>query len=95
MICDFCSSPHPAWVFPAKSFAGPCNTESSGDWLACNECHRLIEAGDREGLAARVRLTPAFAVAGVEEDYAREFALRLQQGFFDNRAGEPRPLRRQ
>jgi len=62
MICDFCSAAPPAWRYPAATFMGPFRTRSVDDWLACTECHRLIEAGDRNGLAQRAVLNPGPAV---------------------------------
>jgi hypothetical protein len=57
LICDFCSAPAPAWRYPARTFLAYCVAnvagESVGDWAACDECHRLIEAEDRNGLAQR------------------------------------------
>ncbi len=52
-ICDFCMSPRPAWCYPAMSFLDALGSKSVGDWLACAECHGLIEAGDRDGLLER------------------------------------------
>lgn len=43
-ICDFCSAPHPTWVYPAATFE--MRREgwgSDGDWAACEECSALIE----------------------------------------------------
>lgn len=53
--CDFCSvEERAAWIFPAHSIEVPETGHLSvGDWMACEECHRLIEAGDREGLVKR------------------------------------------
>jgi hypothetical protein len=57
LLCDFCSAKAPAWCYPAASFVamtiGPLVSASEGGWAACDECHRLIAADDREGLAER------------------------------------------
>jgi hypothetical protein len=57
LLCDFCSASDPAWRYPARSFiaynAWNIAGESVGDWAACEECHGLIEANDRPGLARR------------------------------------------
>jgi hypothetical protein len=45
LICDFCGADAPGWYYPAGTFDGPDRTRSMGDLLACDECHRLIEAG--------------------------------------------------
>jgi hypothetical protein len=37
MICDFCSSPAPAWRYPAISFCDSFGGRSVEDWLACEE----------------------------------------------------------
>jgi hypothetical protein len=51
MICDFCSGPDPAWRYPAVSFYDSFGGRSVEDWLACEACHELIVADDRDGLA--------------------------------------------
>jgi len=69
---------------------------SVSDWLACEECHRLIEDGDREALAGRVILTPtvkAGLAAGImDETFAKHYARGLHDGFFDNRRGPARRI---
>jgi hypothetical protein len=58
-VCDFCSGP-PAWCYPCDSFmASAMPARSDGDWLACDRCHRLIEADAREELARRCLGMPA------------------------------------
>jgi len=56
-ICDFCSAPHVAWRYPAKTFVAYVVEgfvgQSVGDWAACNICHALIEAGDNSALSER------------------------------------------
>ncbi len=59
MICDFCSSIAPAWCYPAESFFDMHGSKSVEDWMACEACHALIVAGDRNGLARRSLLAPA------------------------------------
>ena len=60
-ICDFCSYPSVVWCYPARSFVAyivaNIGGESVGDWAACEQCHRLIEAGDRAGLMERSLVT--------------------------------------
>lgn len=96
MICDFCSSESPVWVYPAESFFDEVGSKSVSDWLACEDCHRLIEAGDRDTLAARVMLTPtvkAGLAAGImDETYAKHYARGLHDGFFSNRRGSARRI---
>jgi hypothetical protein len=63
MVCDFCSSPGPVWRYPAESFRDQWRGWSFGDWLACDECHSLIEAGDRMGLGERSLTAQGLQVA--------------------------------
>lgn len=86
-ICDFCSSASPAWRYPAQSFQDEFGSRSVSDWLACEECHRLIEAGNRDGLAARVMLTPTAIALGIDPVAAQSYARGLHDGFFRNRRG--------
>ena len=57
-ICDFCSGPNPAWRYPATTFRDSFGSKSVEDWLACEACHAMIEAGDREGLIERAFRCP-------------------------------------
>ena len=90
MICDFCSSPAPAWRYPAVSFHDSFGSRSVEDWLACETCHRMIAAGDRNGLARRSLRAPglrgAVAVLGRAETirYCRD----LHDRFWKARRGE-------
>ena len=91
--CDFCSAPNPIWRYPARSFIGyvACGIagESVGDWAACGECHRLIEAGDRTLLTARS--VEAFVTAQPElGEISAELTFELgslHSLFFENRLG--------
>lgn len=91
MVCDFCSSPAPAWRYPAESFPDLLLGRSVGDWLACDECHALIEAGDRNGLTKRSMLTPAVRQGHVEPEIARWFSTDLHRRFFLHRTGPAVP----
>jgi hypothetical protein len=90
MICDFCSSPAPAWRYPADSFTDIAGSRSVEDWLACEECHLLIVLGDRDALARRSLRAPglrvAVAVLGRAETirYCRD----LHDRFWNARRGE-------
>src|SRR5271155_2845648 len=68
MRCDFCDmeNPYPEYTYYCdpfeKTIIGITGDASLGgiqtmgfspDWLACEECAALIEAGDKEGLAER------------------------------------------
>ena len=98
LICDFCSAPAPVWRYPARTFLAYCVAsvagESVGDWAACDECHKLIEAEDRKSLAQRSldelilkhpEARPAAAV--LYEDLAE-----LHNQFFAHRSGVAVPI---
>ena len=68
--CDFCSvvSPDPSWRYPVKDFLVFMATDenaslsgSRGDWMACEACRALIEAGNWNELAGRT-------LGSIEED---------------------------
>jgi len=87
IICDFCSASDPGWGYPAKDFqayeCGGMVGESVGGWAACNTCHALIEAGDREGLMQRTLAMAPFV--GDEEVW--DFMRELHGLFFEHRCG--------
>jgi len=93
LICDFCSSTAPAWSYPAKTFDAKSTHKgrSVGDWLACDVCHRLIEAGDREKLAHRILLCPTVHQFNLDRVSAIDFARRLHGEFFAHRCGPAVP----
>jgi hypothetical protein len=85
MICDFCSSPEPAWRCPAISFpVFEARSASEGDWAACDACASLIRAEDRIGLARRSAETFS-AKYGLPFDIAP--FLELHALFFEHRCG--------
>lgn len=50
-ICDFCSAPHPTWLYPADSFEMRRDGwGSTADWAACEECSALIEAKQHDAV---------------------------------------------
>ncbi len=51
-VCDFCSSEHPSWSYPAENFVATADETwaSDGAWLACNVCHDMIERDQQEKL---------------------------------------------
>jgi hypothetical protein len=65
--CDFCSAANPMWEYAADSFFDLCGSRSLGAWLACDDCHAVIEAGDREGMVTRAMLNPAMRAATVDK----------------------------
>jgi hypothetical protein len=65
-VCDFCSAQPVKWAYPARPHKSGTavmakddapvaifNFNSPDDWAACEDCHRLIQRGDRDGLAER------------------------------------------
>lgn len=92
-ICDFCSSPDVAFVYPARNFAAYVFDgivgESVGDWAACPICHELIESDRQIDLVERSLVTllerqPEMKFAEVElRDQIRSFHVM----FFHNRVG--------
>ena len=93
LLCDFCSAPEPAWRYPARSFLAYCVTnvagESVGDWAACEQCHILIEADDRSGLARHSldELIAKHPEAILAATALYEELARLHREFFDHRSG--------
>lgn len=93
LICDFCSSPDVAFVYPARTFAAYVFDgivgESVGDWAACPTCHGLIESDRQADLVERSLVTllerqPEMKFAEVElRDQIRSFHAM----FFCNRLG--------
>ena len=81
MRCDFCGFLIVQWVYPAER-----------DWLACDKCHRAIEADDREGLLDRASQIPVPRT--LPDRYAGKFlerARRLHHEFWETRSGPPSP----
>jgi hypothetical protein len=72
-----------AWRYPAQNFVAYAVEgvvgESVGDWAACCNCHRLIEAGDRNGLLDRSIHRLLEKNPGMRE---AEAELRHQMGHF-------------
>jgi hypothetical protein len=93
-ICDFCSSPDVAFVYPARTFAAYVFDgivgESVGDWAACPTCHGLIESDRHTDLVERSLVTllerqPEMKFVEHElRDQIRSFHVM----FFQNRLGE-------
>lgn len=70
MRCDFCNE-SATWTYPARDVVVmdlPVRQGSLGAWAACDQCSRLIEAEDDEGLARRslAGLQPVLAVDSVQ-----------------------------
>lgn len=104
MVCDFCRSWDPTWDYDAGSFSwelaaaskktGKVTKQSEGEsvdgWLACEQCHTLIEAGRWQELADRTLSTwPADMRKRAD---VRNIVLTYHQGFAASRIGEARPF---
>lgn len=98
-VCDFCSNVATGerWRYPCKDFRlkrvpGAAAAQGfRGDWLACQACHKLIAAGDLNGLAARsIEDHPDHADLTATQ---RRMAIRAMRPLFDaftrHRTGEP------
>jgi hypothetical protein len=92
-ICDFCSNPDVAFVYPARTFAAYLFDgivgESVGDWAACPICHGLIESDRQADLVERSLVTllerqPEMKCAELE---LREQIRGFHFLFFRNRVG--------
>ncbi len=90
MICDFCSWPGPAWRYPADSFTDVAGSRSVEDWLACEACHLLIAAGNRDALARRSLISPGLqmAVGVLGRAEALRYCRDLHDRFWLARRGE-------
>ena len=89
MLCDFCSLPAPAWRYPAASFYDMFGGRSVADWLACEECHELIVAGDRNALVRRSMRAPGvqIAVGVLGRSLALDYCRDLHERFWNARRG--------
>jgi hypothetical protein len=96
--CDFCSAPCPRWRYPARSFvayrAQNLAGESVGDWAACDACHALIEADDRQHLAQRSldELIAKHPEARAAADILVLDLAELHRQFFEHRYGPAVPI---
>ncbi|MCC7157789.1 MAG: hypothetical protein IT161_24625 [Bryobacterales bacterium] len=91
MICDFCSVPDPAWRYPADSFHDVFGSRSVEDWLACEACQQLIQAGDRAALARRSLNAPGarMVVDVLGRALALDYCHDLHARFWRARCGAP------
>lgn len=53
MVCDFCGTKEPVWMYLAFNPILPVQGLRPGPWRVCSECGRLIEERDDEGLVFR------------------------------------------
>jgi len=55
-VCDFCSSKEVTHIHPCPDFTiahFPFSYGSNGGFLSCEECSKLVDAGDRDVLLER------------------------------------------
>src|SRR5262245_60314402 len=62
---------------------------SEGDWPACEECHRLLEAGDRKGLLERALEANPAMLSPVPAKFHKEALKMIHGKFFEARKGPP------
>ena len=87
MICDFCGSPEICWEYFAHDFDGPeikskaCTIafDMIENWMACDPCYKLIQAGQWDGVAERC----VNAAVPADSGYRPE-ALRLAQDLYSS-----------
>jgi hypothetical protein len=93
-LCDFCSSPAPAWRYPADSFHDRFGSRSVEDWFACEKCHELIDAGDRNALARRSLTTDScqMAIGVMGQSAVFTYCRDLHDRFWKARRGEALPI---
>ncbi|HXB67291.1 MAG TPA: hypothetical protein VNY05_03560 [Candidatus Acidoferrales bacterium] len=97
-VCDFCSTPSPAWIYPARSFLVARHDtlvdQSLGGWAACDTCHNLIEAGNSPGLLVRSVDTLLLAQPEMlpSYDWVLDQMKELHAQFSANRTGSPKPF---
>lgn len=95
-LCDFCSTPDPAWTYPADDiFLVPGDDtepvhQSVGAWAACDDCSAAIEAGDMDALLQRCLVHSR--ELGVPDRAAMPALRDLFVAFFTSRRGERRML---
>ncbi len=87
--CDFCGSERPAWRYPARSFFDAVGSQSKGDWLACQDCHMLIDAGELDHLTERCFRNVLAPAIPNGKAWSRLYIEHLHQLFWQHRTGRP------
>ncbi len=96
-ICDFCCSREDkvVWAYPCTTFEMKVTEDiggtSHGGWAACDKCHELIKANNREGLVQR-SFENLVHTEGLISPFYKMAIKELHQTFFANRKGEPTPV---
>ncbi len=101
MTCDFCNGGDPGWFYPAESFKVSALLESEAGFriedllgsdsgfMACEPCHALVEAEDRDGLINRSLDTNLLAHPEMIEDAPelRPVIAQMFEAFWNHRRG--------
>ncbi|MGB7589184.1 MAG: hypothetical protein WBM00_10800 [Solirubrobacterales bacterium] len=99
-ICDFCTTVDPVWMFPCGEVRVVGNVlfnASDDEWLTCERCHDLIEAGDLAGLAeyaATIQCNQSVAPGWEPRPHAQmsAFIRANAEAFMAARKGAPRRI---
>lgn len=98
IICDFCTSPHVRWAYPAHSFIveeeGGFQQESIGGWAACDLCSACIEDNKWDELLHRtVEAFPPFLRGDRDMIHlARVIHQRFRDARYEGEAGHRKYL---
>lgn len=108
-VCDFCAATPVRWRYRAETFNvthyvpaalaaaikhDQIHNTSEEDWAACDDCHTIIEAGDRVTLLNRaLRANHDASIPGVDvpHDMLAAMIKTMHDGFFNHRRGEAEP----
>lgn len=83
-VCDFCTAPHPTWIYPCTSFTlGPYG--SVGNWGACTTCHQLIQRNNWNRITYRALAQHPHALRA----QIRQMIEPLHKAFRQHRTGPP------
>lgn len=102
LVCDFCSGEPVRWSYPARDFqrrmaldGSAVQANSHGAWAACDACHALIQASDREALHERSAASFPVPVDQIPPHVWKQITAEiraLQDTFWSVRDGAPAPF---
>jgi len=98
VVCDFCQAKPVTWAYPCTDFVlEVIGYKNIGEWAACENCHALIEQGNKTMLLAKSVATHPLLTRQSDPE-TLEFVLAqvylLHEGFFGHRTGDPFPASR-
>lgn len=103
IVCDFCSGTPVEFAYPAQDFSrnytlGDANVQanSHGAWAACAECHKLVQASDRDALAERSVASFPIPASKIPPEIRAQLKTEIramQDTFWAAREGAPAPVR--